>query len=246
MLQTIQYRSTGVILKVKPIIFAGRVELEVQQEVSSAGSTSTGVNVSPTFSTRKVETKVSIRDGATVALGGLISRTENKGNVGIPFLKDIPFAGQLFRTNTQDADETELIILITPYVVENDLVAEQVTQALRGQMGTWAQTTDGPPPAVKIAPPLSSTVINPPQPRSAQPATSELQEPVPTPPSPAASAPGETLAQPMVKPPAGVSGVPVTDPALLEELRKAGVASSSAKPGAKDSKTDAGKAPRKE
>ncbi|NDG42648.1 MAG: hypothetical protein EBY28_25710, partial [Betaproteobacteria bacterium] len=80
-LQSIQYRNTGVILKVKPVIFAGnRIELEVSQEVSSAGATTTGVSSSPTFNTRKIDTKLSIRDGATVLLGGLISTNDNAGN----------------------------------------------------------------------------------------------------------------------------------------------------------------------
>lgn len=232
-LQTIQYRSTGVILKVKPIIFAGRVELDVQQEVSSAASTNTGVNISPTFSTRKVDTKVSIRDGATVALGGLISRTENTGNAGIPFLKDIPIAGQLFRSNTGSLDETELIILITPYVVENDLVAEQVTQALRGQLGGWAQMAPGnapqseklraPPPAplqaaqgpllpvaADVEPPLGSGISGAPHPLAPEPV------------APAAAGPK--------LPSVTQGGVAVTDPALLEEVRKLRESQSGPKP----------------
>lgn len=232
-LQTIQYRSTGVILKVKPIIFAGRVELDVQQEVSSAASTSTGVNVSPTFSTRKVDTKVSIRDGATVALGGLISRTANSGNAGIPLLKDIPVVGQLFRTNTQDSDETELIILITPYVVENDLVADQVTQALRGQLGAWAQAAPQPQPPVKA----STTVPLVPVPELQSPAAPATPGSAPA----AAPPPSEPLQRSVgtplsgnqdvankapldlpagFKPPSNAEGRTVTDPALLEEVRR--------------------------
>lgn len=221
-LQTIQYRSTGVILKVKPIIFAGRVELDVQQEVSSAASTNTGVNVSPTFSTRRVDTKVSIRDGATVALGGLISRTENKGNAGVPLLKDVPVVGQLFRTNTSTLDETELIILITPYVVENDLVADQVTQALRGQLGGWAQTAPSTAPmAEKIRQPAPPPLQLAPQPAAVSPevAPAPTSEPVPSVPKAVPVMPGDL--PPGVKLPAGAEGgKTVTDPALLEEVRR--------------------------
>lgn len=223
-LQTIQYRNTGVILKVKPIIFAGRVELDVQQEVSSAASTNTGVNISPTFSTRKVDTKVSIRDGATVALGGLISRTETGGNAGIPFLKDIPIAGQLFRTNTSTLDETELIILITPYVVENDLVAEQVTQALRGQLGGWAQMAPSSTPAVeklRAQPPAPLQVEPLPAAPIANPAVSDERPAAPslvTPPV-TGDTPPQTGAG--VRLPTGAEGgKTVTDAALLEEVRK--------------------------
>jgi general secretion pathway protein D len=230
-LQTIQYRSTGVILKVRPVIFAGRVELDVQQEVSSAASTTTGVNVSPTFSTRKIETKVSIRDGATVALGGLISRNESGGDSGVPGLKDLPWAGPLFRSNNIKADDTELIILITPYVVENDLVAEQVTQALRGQLGPWAQPSSSavlpeklrPDPAQGSAPASVSAPAATPtaRPSAAAPAAAATLPP------PAVGAPPGLLQAPALQgQPAGLApgvmpagGVPVTDPALLEELR---------------------------
>jgi general secretion pathway protein D len=229
-LQTIQYRSTGVILKVKPIIFAGRVELDVQQEVSSAASTSTGVNVSPTFSTRRVDTKVSIRDGATVALGGLISRTESKGNTGVPLLKDVPVVGQLFRTNNSSLDETELIILITPYVVENDLVADQVTQALRGQLGGWAQTAPSTLPLVEKMRETAPTPLQlAPQPAASSPSPSPSPSPsvapLPTPEAPTVVPKAEPATPaglpPGVKLPAGVDGgKAVTDPAILEEVRR--------------------------
>ena len=237
-LQTIQYRSTGVILKVKPVIFAGRVELDVQQEVSSAASTTTGVNVSPTFSTRKIDTKVSIRDGATVALGGLISRNESGGDSGVPGLKDVPVAGQLFRNNTTKADETELIILITPYVVENDLVAEQVTQALRGQMGAWAQPAPAsaaqpeklrplPEPLPPVVQPTAPASPSDTPPAAAQGAAGPVQRggALVAPLEPGRAVPSATAAAVPTLPPLKTgtlpaAGTPVTDPALLEELRR--------------------------
>jgi len=140
-LQTVQYRSTGVILKVKPVIHSSnQIDLDVVQEVSAAQSTTTGVNTSPTFGTRKIDTKLSVRDGATILLGGLISKNSSQGNAGIPLLKDIPGLGQLFRTNSDKSDRTELIILITPYVIANDNDAEAVTDAFKKQLGDWAKT----------------------------------------------------------------------------------------------------------
>lgn len=233
-LQTIQYRNTGVILKVKPIIFAGRVELDVQQEVSSAASTNTGVNISPTFSTRKLDTKVSIRDGATVALGGLISRTENSGNTGVPFLKDIPIAGQLFRSNTGSLDETELIILITPYVVENDLVADQVTQALRGQLGSWAQTSPSSAPQgekLRVGPPAASPTSPLPAAPEAPSVPLSSSAAVPAAPDATGGAAVEPPQPNAVVPPPGVKGAPVSDPAILEEIRKLRESSSGGKTG---------------
>lgn len=140
-LQTVQYRSTGVILNVKPIIHSGnQIDLEINQEVSSAQATNTGVNTSPTFGTRKLQTKLSLKDGATILLGGLISNNGSTGEAGIPLLKDIPGVGQLFRTNTAKKSRTELIILITPYIISTDSEAQEVTDAFKSQLGKWAQT----------------------------------------------------------------------------------------------------------
>lgn len=139
-LQTVQYRTTGVILNVKPVIHSGdQVDLDVTQEVSSAQTTTTGVNTSPTFSTRKLQTKLSLKNGATVLLGGLISGSKSEGNAGIPLLKDIPVLGHAFRTDTTKNDRTELIVLITPYIIADDNDAAVVTNAFRKQLGGWAQ-----------------------------------------------------------------------------------------------------------
>lgn len=140
-LQTVQYRTTGVVLNVKPVIHSGdQIDIDVTQEVSSAGITSTGVNTSPTFNTRRLQTKLSLKNGATVLLGGLISNNKSNGNAGIPLLKDIPLLGQLFRTNMDTSNRTELIILITPYIIADDNDAAAVTDAFRKQLGEWAKT----------------------------------------------------------------------------------------------------------
>jgi len=160
-LQTVQYRNTGVILKVKPVIHSSnQIDLDVTQEVSAAQSTTTGVSTSPTFGTRKLDTKLSLKDGATVLLGGLISNNSSQGDAGIPLLKDIPGLGQLFRTNSDKSDRTELIILITPYIIANDHDAQAVTDAFKKQLGGWAQTIPQPvkpipapaPPALEAKP----------------------------------------------------------------------------------------------
>lgn len=144
-LQSVQYRTTGVILTVKPVIHSGdQVEIDISQEVSSAGVTNTGVNTSPTFGTRRLQTKMTLRNGSTVMLGGLISNNKSAGQAGIPLLKDIPVLGQLFRTDTDHADRTELIVIITPYILSNNDDAEAVTDAFKKQLGPWAQTKPKP------------------------------------------------------------------------------------------------------
>ncbi len=242
-LQTIQYRSVGVILKVKPVIFAGgRIELDVSQEVSSAAQTQTGVSSSPTISTRKIDTKLSIRDGATVLLGGLMSSNDTTTDTGVPFLKDIPIAGQLFRSNTVKKDKTELLVLITPYVIDNDMVAEEVTNAFRGQMGSWAGTVPG--SATPLPKPVAPTTAIATPGSATQPATgSVVQEVKPSEtvdlPLPEAIEKKDAAMVPDVSAPVAATaatgpvpaasapmdfsrmGKPVTDPALLEEIRRA-------------------------
>lgn len=145
-LQSVQYRSTGVILRVKPIIHAGdRIELEVSQEVSTAQSTTTGVSTSPTISTRRVDTRLSLKDGATVLLGGLMSSNQSKTKGGVPVLMDIPILGQLFSVDSDTTTNTELMILITPYIIADDKDAQAITAAFRSRLGNWAQNSPASP-----------------------------------------------------------------------------------------------------
>jgi len=139
-LQTVQYRSTGVILKVRPAIHSGdQIDLDVEQEVSAAQATNTGVNSSPTISTRKLQTKLTLKAGSTVMLGGLISDESSGGSAGIPLLKDLPLVGNLFNSQTNLGKRRELIILITPYVINDQHDAEAITEAFRRNLGGWAR-----------------------------------------------------------------------------------------------------------
>lgn len=134
-LQTVQYRNTGVILKVKPVIHSGdRVDLEVQQEVSAAQSTVTGVNNSPTISTRKIDTKMTLQSGHTVLLGGLISGNDSGGEAGIPYLKDVPLLGGLFGVQSNKKNKTELVVLITPYVMNDENDARAITESFKSML----------------------------------------------------------------------------------------------------------------
>ncbi len=138
--QQVQYRSTGVILRVRPVINAGkRLDLDIAQEVSSASSTKTGVSASPTISTKRIETKLSLRDGSTILLGGLISRDDSVSDSGVPLLKDVPLLGHLFKSQSTANNQTELLVMITPYVVNDDYEAEELTQAIQNTFGDWAK-----------------------------------------------------------------------------------------------------------
>ncbi|WP_269631617.1 secretin N-terminal domain-containing protein [Pelomonas sp. BJYL3] len=142
-LQTIQYRNTGVILKVKPVIHAGgRIDVDVDQEVSTVLKTSVGVTSTPTIQNRKLSTKLSVSDGTTVLLGGLMQEENKLDDSGVPWLKDIPLAGHLFKNSTDTRDRTELVILITPYVISNEFEAQAITEAFRNQF-RWDSTGSG-------------------------------------------------------------------------------------------------------
>ncbi|MBC7719762.1 MAG: hypothetical protein H7Z77_08230, partial [Chitinophagaceae bacterium] len=152
-LQSVQYRKTGVILTVKPVIYSGdRIDLDVTQEVSD--STRVGVADSPIIDTRRFETRLSLKDGTPVLLGGLISQNNSRSETGVPYLKDIPGAGQLFRTNTDNVNKKELLVLITPYIVADDHDAQEITDAFRNQLGEWARPKGAPTPPMPVLPSL--------------------------------------------------------------------------------------------
>lgn len=118
-LQSVQYRQTGVILELTPVIYGDRVDIQVSQENSSAGASPPGIS-SPTILNRSLTTQIAISDGWTGVLGGLISNNYSKVNIGVPFLKDIPIVGSAFQSNTTDGSRTELLVLITPYIIRGD------------------------------------------------------------------------------------------------------------------------------
>lgn len=116
-IQEVQYRSTGIILSIEPIVFSdNRIDLNINQEISSTLA-GTGVGDSPIFSNTSVTTLLSVEDGGTAVIAGLIQDNVTQDNSGVPFLKDIPVVGSLFSTNTSSIDRTELVILIKAYVV---------------------------------------------------------------------------------------------------------------------------------
>ena len=116
-IQEVQYRSTGIILNIEPIVFSdNRIDLTINQEISSTLPT-TGVGNSPIFNNTSVQTLLSLEDGGTAVIGGLIQDNVTNDNSGVPFIKDVPVLGSLFSTNSTSIDRTELVILIKAYVV---------------------------------------------------------------------------------------------------------------------------------
>jgi len=132
---SIQYQDTGVILKVTPRVnHGGLVMMDISQEVSEVANTTSSNIDSPTIQERKINSSVAIQDGQTIALGGLIMDNRTKGRSGVPFVQQIPLLGYLFGDTTDNRTRTELMVLITPHVVENMDQARMVTDELRKKL----------------------------------------------------------------------------------------------------------------
>jgi general secretion pathway protein D len=134
---SVEYRSTGVILKVTPRVnHSGQVQMDVSQEVSQVDTTNTSAaQTSPTIDERKISSTVSVQDGETVALGGLITDQRTGGTSGLPYLQEIPYLGALFSQKSDETDRTELLVLITPHVVQSPARLRAITAELRAHMG---------------------------------------------------------------------------------------------------------------
>ncbi|MFC7739134.1 type II secretion system secretin GspD [Roseomonas sp. GCM10028921] len=137
---SVDYRETGVIMEVTPRVNSGGlVTLDISQEVSDvvAGTTTTGLN-SPTFSQRVVRTRVAVQDGQTVGLAGLIRDNASRGNQGIPWLSNIPVLGSLVSSQDNQRQRTELLVLITPRVINDQRDARALTEDLRDGLANAA------------------------------------------------------------------------------------------------------------
>ena len=132
---SIEFRDTGVILEITPRVNAsGLVTLDVLQEVSDVIATTTSAIDSPTISQRSVESTVAVQSGDTVALGGLIEDSNEEAVSGLPLLSEIPILGNLFKSSSNSVERTELLILITPRVVRDRREALDVTDELRRRL----------------------------------------------------------------------------------------------------------------
>jgi general secretion pathway protein D len=215
---TSQYVDTGVLLQVTPHINAGGlVTLDVQAEVSVPG-TPANVGDAPPLNTRSVQTIVAVPSGRTMIMGGLIQ--SNKGNTtnGLPLLDRIPILGGLFGKQVINDDRTELILFITPRVVDAEIDFEAITNDLRRRMenldrvfpGTSTWPASPPSPVDRLnqffTPRFGTTTPPPPDvPKVVPPAGQPTQTPLPlNQPAPPAGQP--TQAPPplnQVPPPAG-------------------------------------------
>jgi type II secretory pathway component GspD/PulD (secretin) len=131
-----QQQQIGITLKVKPLINPdGLVVMDIYQEASEPGPSSTAVDINgtsvPTINQRQASATVAVKDRDTIILGGMISTTQSKTKSGVPYLKDIPLLGNLFRSTANTEQRVELIVLLRPTVLPTPEAAATVATAER-------------------------------------------------------------------------------------------------------------------
>jgi general secretion pathway protein D len=110
------------------------VALDIDQEVSDVTATTSSTLNAPTFNQRRIISSIVVRDGETIALGGLIRSNVNNTKAGIPLLMDIPYIGSLFSTTTKSKSRTELLVLLSPRVVRDSIDAKAATAEIRDRL----------------------------------------------------------------------------------------------------------------
>jgi general secretion pathway protein D len=131
-----EYQDTGVILKVRPRVnHDSLVTMELGQELSSAvAGSGSGAGGNPTFSQRSISSKVSVYSTQTVVLGGLISGQDSRQKDSIPLLNRVPLIGDIVGKTDNTGKRSELIMFITPQVIEDSKDASRVSLELRSKL----------------------------------------------------------------------------------------------------------------
>ena len=119
---SVEYKQYGVSLSFTPFVLSdGRISMRVRPEVSqltSAGSVTLNGFTVPGLTTSRTETTLELGSGESMVIGGLLKNNQNNSITKAPFLGDIPIIGTLFRSNNFQRNETELVIVVTPYLVK--------------------------------------------------------------------------------------------------------------------------------
>lgn len=138
---SIQMVDTGVILTVRPRVNSGGLVLmDILQSVNNAVPTDTSTNIdSPTIQKREIETNIAVQSGETLVLGGLIKEDHTYNRSGVPLLQELPLLGPLFGNTVRNKDKSELVVLITPRVVNSRQDAQLVTDEFRRKLSSIYQ-----------------------------------------------------------------------------------------------------------
>ena len=134
--RSVQYEDVGATLTIVPTINNDDyVSVQILQEVNSLTNQNVAAALNaPVISTREASTRAIIRDGQTVVIGGLIGDSREYNDSGIPFFKDIPIIGNLFKHRSETRARTELAIFVTPYIIRTDEEAAEIREKVRARM----------------------------------------------------------------------------------------------------------------
>jgi pilus assembly protein CpaC len=118
-LHDVIWKKYGILVKFKPIAdFSGHMNIEMESEISQIDGSIT-VDGIPGLTTHKIKSEFDLFDSQTILLSGLIRSDQSKSAEGIPFLKDIPILGNLFKSQLFKNNESELIVLVRPEIQNN-------------------------------------------------------------------------------------------------------------------------------
>ncbi len=135
--QSVEYRKTGVQLTVTPTINAqGLVVLQINQTISNTSPTGPSVAGNPSIFERAIQTEVIAQSGQTILLGGLISENSSSGDSKVPLMGDIPILGNLFKSKKESNEKTELVIFITPRIIERTEQWEEIRKTIADGLTT--------------------------------------------------------------------------------------------------------------
>jgi general secretion pathway protein D len=210
---TASYIDTGVLVQVTPHINAGGlVTLDVQAEVSNPGNPAVPGDAPP-ISTRSVQTLVAVPSGETMVMGGLITETKQNSTSGLPLVNRIPILGALFGNQDYKNNRTELVLFVTPRVVDNMNDINTVINDLRRRMDNIDELFPGGRDSGRIYPSgttTTQTIPSPPAPPGATvpPGVTPLPEPPAQAPvsAPTPASAGAPAAQSAAPPPAANPG----------------------------------------
>lgn len=209
---SVEYKQYGISLTYTPTVLSdGRISLRVRPEVSqlsSAGAVQIAGTTIPALTTRRAETTVELGSGQSLMIGGLLQNNHNNSVTQAPGLGDVPILGALFRSNGFQRDETELVIVITPYLVKpvnaNDIVLptdgykspSDLDRVFLGTLGRGSDTESRPKPSVaptSSAPSIGAVSRLPDGPPPRQPAQEDAKVIAAPPRKGASAAPGFNL-----------------------------------------------------
>lgn len=132
--QSITYKDTGVLLSVTPSVNAGGlISMDISQQVTDVGARDE-VTQQRSFQTRQIQTRVAVRSGESIVLGGLIRENDSNTRSGLPGLADVPLLGALFSNTSNLRDRTELLVLMTPRALEDDDQLRSASAEMRERM----------------------------------------------------------------------------------------------------------------